>query len=32
METLLNELLILDKEKNKQLMEQYAKDNDITTQ
>ena len=32
METLLNELLILDKEKNGQLMEQYAKDNDITTQ
>ena len=32
METLLNELLILDKEKNEQLMEQYAKDNDITTQ
>ena len=31
METLLNELLILDEEKNKQLMEQYAKDNDITT-
>lgn len=32
METLLNKLLILDKEKNEQLMEQYAKDNDITTQ
>ena len=32
METLLNELLILDKEKTEELMEQYAKDNDITTQ
>ena len=31
-ETLLNEFFALEKEKNEQLMEQYAKHNDITIQ